>query len=350
MQTILFLAQGKTESDLMRALTKYCDIYHEKTYKPIYKRIIGFFHIEAIFALQKVLPQEIQDEISEMAFKRFLKKQKPNYKPKPYVKFFFNWLAKIYFLKYYLLFKKLELSKLIILDNNTILKKACIFAANSLNIKVKILYESYKRDHFFIDYADTRFKNSMPRNAEFYKNTTPISQKAIENNNTQDVIIVLLQDDFSQDILLHSPWVQSQLEFLEMIMRISLIFPQTQFLIFNANKQYNDTQNVIFLEKDFKEFLPIAKAVLTCNSIEAIYALKNHKPIINVGNAIYNINGIAFSANSEKKLVNILKNFNVLKFNKKTTDGFTYFLERNLIKCDVINTKEEDLRNIIDAI
>lgn len=353
-QSVLFFSQSREDSILMRHLRNHCIEYYKTEYKPIYKRIVGFFHIEAIFALQNIIPKEIQLEISNLAFRKFLQKRHTEYKPKFYTMFFFNWLAKIYFLKCYFLLKKLQPATLIIFDNTTTLKKACIFAAQSLDINVRILYPSHRNSYLFVDTHSTRFESSIPRNPSFFEELpVPIQNKRTKTATKQtNTIVVLLQKDASPEMLLYSPIVKNQVEFLQMLMRISGNVSNLNFVVFGAEKNYQDTQNVFFSNGNFKEILPQSQAVLTCNSVEAIHALKHHKPIIALANASYNIPNISFSAKNEAQLTNILQGIHSLPFNTEIADAFTFFIETQIsVKCgNILFPSEEDLDDILSVL
>jgi hypothetical protein len=62
-------------------------------------------------------------------------------------------------------------------------------ANEDLKIEIKILYEGYREEMLFIDSNATRFRNSMPRNPDFYKNLQ-LEPYNVQNN-SKNLIFIL---------------------------------------------------------------------------------------------------------------------------------------------------------------
>lgn len=333
---LLFFASSKENSQVIFKLYTHTKEHYKKVYKSLYKRHSGLFFLAWIFAIQKNLPKEIVEEISEYSFKKHVT-QLPE---KFCTRYWYNILGKIYFIQCYTLLKKHNINTLYLYDDTTIINKACIIAAQYLKIDVKIIHEGYKNNILMIDGNATRWHNSIPRNQDLYQNLNPnktyITQKPQQAHN---IVLVLLQNDLSPETILHSPWVLNQKHLVRIIGNLAKNLPQTQFIIFNAESPSTETQNLHFTTKPLKEFLPFCKCVITINNQQALEALEEQKPIITLGNCYFNIYGITQPVGSEKQLLETLQNIENIPFNTQTANGFLYCLN------DVFSVKLYSVEN-----
>jgi hypothetical protein len=338
---VLFFATSKKDSTLFFDLYEHTKGYYKHIYKPIFKRITSFFILEWLFALQRNLPKDVVNEISEYSYRKYVAQNQDGF----FTRLFFNILGKMYFIKCYNILQKYNIEILYIYDDNTIINKACIIAAHNLKIDVKILHDGYKKNLIFIDENATRWNNSLPRNVSFYEEIQP-SKTYIQKMEAkkENLVLVLLQDDLSPETLLYSPWVRNQKHLLRILADLSKKVPQTQFVVFNATMEYHDTPTIHFTKKPLQEFLPFCKCVITINNQKALFALEVLKPVITLGNAFFNIKGITIGVSSEEKLHTSLKNIDSFKLNTTLVNNFLYCInELYSIKCENINiaTTEE---------
>lgn len=333
-KNILFFASSKENAQLPYKLYTHTKEHYNKVYKSFYRRLSGLFFLEWIFAIQRNLPQEVVKEISEYSFRKHVAQQPEKF----YTRYLYNILGKIYFIKSYSILRKLNIDTVFLYDDTTIVNKACVLAANVLKIDVKIMHQGYKNNLLMIDGLSTRFNNSIPRNKEIYTNLTPdihyITQKPQPKHN---LVLVLLQPDLSPEMLLHSPWVINQKHLIRIVNAMAKNLPEMQFIIFNAEGQHQNTANTHFTTKPFTEFLPYCSGVVTVSNQEALAALEEQKPLINLGNCYFNIEDITHSASSETQLLKLLTNLNSLPLNFKTCNGLLYCLN-NVFATQCYNT------------
>lgn len=92
-------------------------------------------------------------------------------------------------------------------------------------------------------------------------------------------------------------------------------------------KRYKDQNEVIFVKKyDVKKLIRHAKAIVTINSTVGIEALAMSKPVITLGEAFYNIDGVALHCKDPKKLKgSIIKALNT-PMNLNRIKRFIYYL------------------------
>lgn len=326
-KTVLLFAQGFEESLFMKSIKDHCKQYKFQQIKPIYFRASYFFHLEFLVALQNFLPKETVNSISEGAYQKFLHKR--NKKPSFWTRLFFNWLAKIYFIKYFFMLKKLTVEEVLVYKDDTILKKAFVYACHGRGIRVNILYKSFKKGRFLIENYSTGFESSIPRNSDFY---LKYYTENVALRSSGEAILVLLQKDNSIEILTESSYFKTQEDVLKALMTVSQKCNK-KFVVFGAEREYENTHNVFFTTKNYEDFLPFCGGIITCNSIDALMGLEFCRPIILLADAFFNIEGVSFSVNSVEDLVEIIKNLENLPINSKACIGFFNYLQTKSIRC-----------------
>jgi capsular polysaccharide export protein len=78
--------------------------------------------------------------------------------------------------------------------------------------------------------------------------------------------------------------------------------------------------------EDTQTLINHAKAVITINSTVGIESLLKAKPVLILGQAFYNINGLTLSASSNNQFINALSELNNFKPNDKLLNNFLYHL------------------------
>lgn len=196
-KNILFVSHNKQDSTLMLKMFLHAKDYYQKICNPYYRRLTKIFFLEWIFALQRNLPMETVESISEYSYRLYISEKKEKF----YTRFLFNILAKIYFIKCYSLLSKYSVNVLYIYDDSSIINKACVVAAHLLKIDVNILYQGHKKSLIYIDSVGTRWSSSIPRKKEFFEDINLNKNFINPNSHKENIILVLLQDNNSPDIL-----------------------------------------------------------------------------------------------------------------------------------------------------
>ncbi|MFT4967139.1 MAG: hypothetical protein ACI9CD_000136 [Candidatus Deianiraeaceae bacterium] len=332
---VLFFANPNGGLNLIFQLHQYTKNKYGAIYRPIYKRALNFFIFEWIFALQKNLPREMVKEISEYAFQRYVLKHNAGF----FARLFFDVLGKMHFVKYYGTLKKHDVQHIFIYDDIAIANKACIVAAYTLKVDVTIFSEGCTNAMLLVDRSATRWNNSIPRNVDFFKILNPQRQYISDSPHPSgNMILVVMQEDSSPEILLHSPWISSQRQLLRIIVSVSQKLPNTHFVIFNTRQQYEDSANVHFSDKPLEEFLPFCKAVVTVNDHRTICAFEYHRPVILLGNTFFNIQDLSVSASSVETLHSAIVDIENFPFNKEVANNFLYAINTLYsVKCLNVN-------------
>ncbi|MCF2649128.1 hypothetical protein [Niallia circulans] len=163
----------------------------------------------------------------------------------------------------------------------------------------------------------------------------------------ENYIFVPFQVHDDSQILLHSPYLKTMenlVEFVDKEIRIyNKKYKQNLYILFKEHpadfgrvnysklyKKYSDNKYFIFLKSgDTNTIIDNSKMVMTINSTVGIEALLKNKPVITLGNAFYNIQGIVENYNSEKKLHEII--YNISSKSKKQDEillsNFLYYLK-----------------------
>ncbi len=339
----MFLSANESDEIFMKEMYDYTNAELSQKVQPFFRRVTNFFVFEWIFAVQKNIEYDLVSYMSEYGFLKHIQT-----KPKKFLtRFYFDCLAKMHFINSYAYLRKHNIDVLYVKDDNSIPHIACIIAAHNLKIDVKILHEGYREEMLFIDANATRFRNSLPRNPDFYKNLE-LEQYAIEND-SKNLILVLLQPEDSMEILFDSPFVKSQQYFLTIISNLASKNLDCQFVIFNSNSEFHNTENVSFISEGFTTLLPSAKAIITVNSPQAIHGFEFNKPVIVLGNAFYAINGLTIPVTSEEELFNAISTINSFEFDAELAHKYIAFVQNYYaIRCvNVAQPTKEDCERIL---
>jgi hypothetical protein len=194
---------------------------------------------------------------------------------------------------------------------------------------VKILHNSFEKGKLLVEDYLTGFESSVPRNPHFY---TEFYHPFPVKDSTNEAILVILQEEDSALMRVDSRFFKTQEDVLRALMVVSQKC-KNNFVVFGAKNEYENTHNVFFTEKSYEEFLPVSQAVITCNDVRAISVLKYGKPIFLLGDAFFNIEGIAFSVNSVEGLLQLVQNLENLPFDEQTAVGFLRYLSQRSVHC-----------------
>ncbi|MGD6991016.1 hypothetical protein [Sutcliffiella horikoshii] len=117
-------------------------------------------------------------------------------------------------------------------------------------------------------------------------------------------------------------------------------------------KEYENVEEVIFVKKtNMKQMLNRALAVITINSTVGIEALTMHKKVITLGDALYNIDGVAVHCEKPSKLKKILPITLNKDVNKERIDKFLYYLRFFYqVEGNINNSSRKTAENVANRI
>lgn len=173
--------------------------------------------------------------------------------------------------------------------------------------------------------------NSVPRTAEFYMNSetdfTENGLPATVNNRKSKTeydgqvnlkpgyVFVPFQVPSDMQVTVHSRWIRDMEMFLDAVLEAADRNPEDTFVIKEHPSFKRSVKGlrephprVVFANDNItSELIQNARAVLTLNSTVGIEALLFDRPVITLGDACYNIDGLVFHAESPESLDEALR-------------------------------------------
>lgn len=242
--------------------------------------------------------------------------------------------------KPYIIYKTLQASLLkrllkILADNNK--EDELTFLIFNGSISPDNIFDSIKTNHrrvyiengFFpntlqIDCRGVNADNSLPREAGYYLNQpnygaqdlpTKVQVRKLKLSYPftplpDDYIFFPFQIPSDQQIRVHSRWIKTMDDFMNLIISFAAKYPDKNFVIKEhpSFKQsiagkYPPRKNILFANgNSTEELIKNARLVITLNSTVGIEALLFGKPVITLADACYNVDGLVRHANNIKKL------------------------------------------------
>lgn len=119
--------------------------------------------------------------------------------------------------------------------------------------------------------------------------------------------------------------------------------------ILKLEKKYSDT--IFLMDGNIQELIKKSEMIITINSTVGIEALINNKPVITLGDAFYNIEGIADHCDNLERLSDIVKKSLLKNQKKELIDKFLYYLRFEYFE-EVYwrNADEESIKKIVNKI
>jgi capsular polysaccharide export protein len=172
--------------------------------------------------------------------------------------------------------------------------------------------------------------NSVPRDPAFYLRQIDFTEngmpQAVNNRASKrqfdavelrpGYIFVPFQVPSDMQVTLHSPWVRSMEDFLDLIIAAAEDNPQDVFVI-KEHPSFKrsvkgirpDHPRVVFANGNVtSELIAAARTVVTLNSTVGIESLLHEKPVITLGDACYNIDGLVQTARDRDAFNTALRN------------------------------------------
>lgn len=205
-----------------------------------------------------------------------------------------------------------------------------------------------------LDGRGVNCNNSIPRNSNFYmnfvsKNKSGPDKKLIQRQSKviqsefdavelpEKYYFVPFQVPTDTQVLLNSPWIRSMEEFYDVLERSIEFLPYGfRFVIkehpsstFRFNSYYNRNEFIIFANShNTQSLIENSKAVITLNSTVGVESILLGKPVITLGDACYNIDGLVYHAESADILNLIISGPDNITCNKLLADNFIAWLDQ----------------------
>ena len=224
-----------------------------------------------------------------------------------------------------------------------------------------------------IDPKGVNFKNSLPRDIEFYKNY-PIKEetfpKKLNKRNhlikrrlehiklPENYIFVPFQTSFDTQIVYNSPWIKSMPQLFNIIEKIASL-TKTNFIFkehpherdFTYEELHEKAKNNPYIQfanaNETDELIKKAKAIITINSTVGLEAMLMNKRVIVLGNAFYALDKITKKATNEKELEEIIKNIDNWNPEVELIKRFlSYLINEYLVKGSWTNPNAEHIKAV----
>lgn len=120
----------------------------------------------------------------------------------------------------------------------------------------------------------------------------------------------------------------------------------------NLKKRYEQNNDVIFIQKyNINKLISNSLAIITVNSTVGIEALAKYKRVITLGDALYNIGGIATHCDNPERLGEVISQSLKAKLNIDRIEKFLYYLRFTYQIEGTINTPNlQTAKNVADRI
>jgi len=228
-------------------------------------------------------------------------------------------------------------------------QKAVIAWAEHQGIKLAYLELGYLPNTMVLDGRGINYANGMPRDPDFYRAYKPQGMKVDSNlvrrpprtpvgepiTLPKRYIFVPFQVYDDTQILIHSPWIKSMERLHEVLEATVDSLPSgTVFVVKEhptSKRSYPQLhgrhERILYANaNDTQQLIEQSRGVITINSTVGIESLLLGKPVITLGNACYNIDGLVSHADNEVDLRALLNDPAALPFDEALIQHFVAWL------------------------
>ncbi|BCE01401.1 hypothetical protein [Marinicellulosiphila megalodicopiae] len=223
--------------------------------------------------------------------------------------------------------------------------------ALSLNLECFFWELGYFPGTVQIDPNGVNYENSLPRNPDFYfKNKAKLNQyerpeiigireskKKLEGEIElpNQYIFVPFQVPSDSQILDYSNWIKDMEHLYQVIFELACAFDHLNFVIkehpsykISIIEKVKKHKRILFANSNkTPDLLAHCDYVITVNSTVGIEALVYNKPVITLGSACYNIQGLVENCSNMDQLNFAVSNFDVNNFDNELRDVFLKYLK-----------------------
>jgi capsular polysaccharide export protein len=228
-------------------------------------------------------------------------------------------------------------------------QQAVIAWAKEQGVPVAYLELGYLPNTMVLDGKGINYANGMPRSPAFYRDYQP---QGIQVDSTlvrrpprtpvgepislpKHYLFVPFQVYDDTQILIHSPWVKSMERLHEVLeMTVDDLPNDTVYVVKEhptSKKSYPQLHQrhsrILYANaNDTQELIERARCVITINSTVGIESLLLGRPVITLGNACYNIEGLVSHANNTDELRALVAKPEQLPFDEELITRFVAWL------------------------
>ncbi|MDO6564787.1 hypothetical protein Q4488_15490 [Amphritea sp. 1_MG-2023] len=323
--TTAFFASRRIHKDYFSKLATYLDSSRVINYKECVIPALTSIPFKSINAAVHILISEKKNH-SKYRFKNTT------------FWFFFNALKSTesywLYLCYYKALANRNINKIILWNGLKHRQSIVSIAAKNLGIQCIYMENGLLPGHTTIDPHGINYLNSVPREKSFYQTYSDgkFNYKELITFNPSTLkkqklpekyIFIPLQVNTDSQIIRFSPWIKDMYDFIEIINKASLeLDKESPIFIFKTHpacsqnysksiESSKKSKKLLLLDDDkltTAELIYHATAVITINSTVGIESLLQNKTVISLGQAFYNIDGLTLTCNTQKQLINAIRN------------------------------------------
>ena len=236
--------------------------------------------------------------------------------------------------------------------------QAAISVAEQAQKKIIYLERGCFPNTTMVDCVGVNAASSVSRDAEFYKGYRPNSGvclpstllkrenhpkrvSQVESADTPErYIFVPFQVHDDTQVLIHSPWVSTMEKFYEVLeaslpsldSNISIVIKEHPSDTVMYPDLYYKNQRILFANgNDTQALIESSCAVITLNSTVGVESLLLGKSVITLGNAFYNIEGVATHVVDQMSLNDAMQNLASLYRDESLIESFLFYLQENYL-------------------
>lgn len=261
----------------------------------------------------------------------------------------------------YARFLELQPKCVCVWNGHRLREKAAIAAAKQLGLPVLYFENGYLPNTTSIDPQGVNDACSLPRDPEFYINFSeankiaqdftidaldvrqPIESKPhaptdeLHAKINGEYIFVPFQVDLDSQLLVNSPRLKTMRALYREVELVAVKNPQWMFVIkehpscaMRYDDLYKRQANIIFTNSNTEQLIKNARVILTINSSVGMESIIFHKPVITLGKAFYNIQGMVKHAENAAQIEEHLTTIyaNQWQPNHNLIDAFIAFLQK----------------------
>lgn len=201
-----------------------------------------------------------------------------------------------------------------------------------------------------VDFKGVNYRNSVPRDADFYRNYQPaegasearleLIPRASRKKGLKSVslpksyVFVPFQDDRDTQVRLFSPWISDMRQLFELGKRLSdecgltVVFKEHPSSRENYPELHAQThERLLFANgNSTQELIESSEFVVTINSTVGLEALLLGKPVMTLGQAFFNVSGLVVHANSVDEMLELAGRFPQWSLEPSVREGFLRYL------------------------
>lgn len=201
-----------------------------------------------------------------------------------------------------------------------------------------------------VDSKGVNYRNSVPRDADFYRNypapigedqtpPTLIPRKPRTSGPApiilpEQFIFIPFQDDRDTQVRLFSPWVRNMREMFAQGERLARETGMT--VVFKEHPSSRETypelharthERLLFANGNpTQQLIESSQFVITLNSTVGLESLLLGKPVLTLGQAFFNIDGLVVHADSFDELISLTKAFPDWKLDERIRRSFLHYM------------------------